>query len=120
MKAPQPKSSVASFLSRRKIPILLGLICFTVVFFYVRQKFFYRSDLLQPIARTITKHKESWKKLEVKIKQTSWWSFFSKSSGGAKADSIDAELRRKRLWDDWMEDHPELSSIGDIWDSCGK
>lgn len=55
---------------------------------------------------------------EVHIKETSIWSFFAGESD-EKKQAEDAEAKKKRVWDDWMEKNPELTSIGNIWDSCG-
>lgn len=110
----QGKSPVA-WLSRRKIGIFAGLVLLTILFFTIREKYFYRADVLKAVVAVAPKNLPSGS-VEVKIKEekTTLWSYFG-FDGGKKQNEKKVV---KSKWDVWVENNPGLTSIGDIWDKC--
>ena len=97
----QPNNYAAWF-SRRNIIVLIGVVTSIVLVFYVKETYFIRAGVLKRIF-------EIPGEFPVKEAKTSIWEYFGFG-----------EKYEKNIWDLWMDHHPHLSSIGDIYDKCGK
>lgn len=108
-------TGTASWISRRKIYIIVGLVLFACLFVFIKEKYFYRSDLLKPIQinteKGLTKFKVRLEKNQGGILR------YILGFGSRKKEN---ELVEVNIWDKWIIDHPDLTSIGDIYDKCGK
>lgn len=108
-------TGTASWISRRKIYIIVGLVLFACLFVFIKEKYFYRSDLLKPIQINTEK---GLTKFKVRLEKNQGGVLgYILGFGSSKKENELAELN---IWDKWIIDHPDLKSIGDIYDKCGK
>lgn len=116
--------SSPSCLCRRKFAILCIVGTLTVLFFVIREKYFYRADVLIAMSAPVNTNDES-RRVEVQIESKvssetggGFLGFFGFSSKGNKKK--EEEKIKTNPWDEWMLRHKEMTSIGDIYDKCGK
>lgn len=108
-------TGTASWISRRKIYITVGLVLFACLFVFIKEKYFYRSDLLKPIQINTEK---GLTKFKVRLEKNQGGVLgYILGFGSSKKEN---ELVELNIWDKWITDHPDLTSIGDIYDKCGK
>lgn len=108
-------TGTASWISRRKIYIIVGLVLFACLFVFIKEKYFYRSDLLKPIQINTEK---GLTKFKVRLEKNQGGVLgYILGFGSSKKEN---ELVELNIWDKWITDHPDLTSIGDIYDKCGK
>lgn len=108
-------TGTASWISRRKIYIIVGLVLFACLFVFIKEKYFYRSDLLKPIQINTEK---GLTKFKVRLEKNQGGVLgYILGYGSSKKEN---ELVELNIWDKWITDHPDLTSIGDIYDRCGK
>ena len=108
-------TGTASWISRRKIYIIIGLVLFVCLFLFIKEKYFYRSDLLKPILTNTEKGLTEFK-VRIEKNQGSILGYVL----GFGLSKKENKLVEVNIWDKWIIDHPELTSIGDIYDKCGK
>jgi len=109
----QTKSAAAWF-SRRKVGIFFGIVFAVVLFFVIREKYFYRADGLTAVVAAPRRPPNG--EIGVKVVQkteTSIWSWF-----GVGKKNNEAKKSDLNVWDEFMLKNPRLISIGDIWDKC--
>ena len=94
--------------SRKKLFLLIAIVTFIVLFFTVREKYFYRTDALKPIFHLNHKTKSN---LDIQKNVGGFFDFVKE-----QLEVVD----QRNSWDLWMDEHPQLTSIGDIYDKCGK
>ena len=108
-------TGTASWISRRKIYIIVGLVLFACLFVFIKEKYFYRSDLLKLIQINTEK---GLTKFKVRLEKNQGGILgYILGFGSSKKEN---ELVELNIWDKWITDHPDLTSIGDIYDKCGK
>ena len=108
-------TGTASWISRRKIYIIVGLVLFACLFVFIKEKYFYRSDLLKPIQINTEK---GLTKFKVRLEKNQGGVLgYILGFGSSKKEN---ELVELNIWDKWITDRPDLTSIGDIYDKCGK
>lgn len=100
--------------SRRKLVIFTGIIGVMILYFAVREKYIYRSDILVSIPMRHNVHR-----FNVKHQTVGNNSRLNSSAAGNVGDMTEiAEMYRVSIWDTWVESNPRMTSIGDIYDKC--
>ena len=135
------KSSGCCTCTKRKVLIAVITACvFTLLCYVLREKYFFRADVLVAISsrvddtniqqhdETIKTKDESSKEDDDSSDEGGVLSFFGLGGGKKKknnkaksGDGGDGEAGEKiNVWDAWMKQNKHFTSIGDIYDKCGK
>jgi len=110
-----PSNSSAAWFSRRKVIIFMVLISLIGFLFIIKEKYFYRADILKPMNTQAVHNPATYNKIQVHIKETkaSIWGYFGLGSKDEKP--VEKKLP---IWDVWMAEHSTFYPIGDIYDIC--
>lgn len=121
--------SSPSFCYRRKYSILCILGTLTILFFVIREKYFYRADVLIAMSAPRITDNEQRVQVQIESKVSSDISdggggggFLTFFGFGSKTSEEKVKKEKKLLnpWDEWMLKHTEMTSIGDIYNKCGE
>ena len=101
--------------TRRKITILFISLCVCTFLGYVlREKYFYRADVLVAISSQVDSTTTE------ETKGGGVLSFFGLGGGKKEKTGGDGGAVKMNVWDAWMKSQPHYTSIGDIYNKCGK
>ena len=114
-----PKSSSPKFISRRKFGIATIAVLLLVLFgFFIRERYFYRADVLIAIQTDVTRSEKVLIEDQVKTEESGLLSYFG--FGGKSNDKQKRAKKKLNIWDEWMMKQKKMTSIGDIYDKCGE
>ncbi|XP_002162069.2 uncharacterized protein LOC100203559 [Hydra vulgaris] len=98
--------------SKQKLYFSIAAAAFMLVlFFTVREKYFDSTNSLRPVFHS---NFNTRRKLDINNKKaiSNLWGFLSFGNKELEVPS------KQNVWDLWMNEHPQLTSIGDIYDKC--
>ena len=119
--------------TKRKLLILVVTLCvFTLLCYVLREKYFFRADVLVAISSRVDNtngndRSESFKTIDESNKKSE-----DSGEGGVlsflgfgnskkkKVSANDGGAGKLNVWDAWMKQNKHYSSIGDIYNKCGK
>lgn len=131
------KSTGCCTCTKKKLLIIFITLCmFTILFYVLREKYFFRADVLVAISSRVDNtnveygndvKKEANKIDEIKKEENNEGgvlSFFGFGNNKKKKNVAnvagDEGAGKLNVWDAWMKQNKHFTSIGDIYDKCGK
>ena len=109
-----------SVVKRRKYGIAVVFALLFIMFcYFIRERYFYRADVLIAIQADITQPAgdAALQKNDIKEEKGGLFSYFG--FGGGKKSEEEKEMKMNP-WDRWMSKQVKMTSIGDIYNRCGK
>lgn len=110
-----PKGSSSSFITRRRFAIAgISLALFILFAYVIRERYFYRADVLIAIQTNVHRQTESVQTNKDKEDK-------EEDKGGLLSYlgiRVKKEEKKMNIWDSWMDKQSKMTSIGDIFDKC--